>query len=721
MRKLLIFFLGSMLMASLVSAQAIDIEPEVIGVSSRMDTSPPLQSLANAASTTTSAADVESPENVVVSWDGIQNTDNSQLVTPANTNIAVGQSHVVQMVNSSFAIWDKTGIPLIGPTPNNDLWSGFGGPCEFNNNTDGIVLYDEFDDRWVFSQLVESQAQCFAVSTTSDPTGTYHRYEFPIPGGSDTRLGIWPEHYLATVRNLSGSLNIFAVAFEREAMLDGQSAQMIAFNLSAALPNIDGFLPTDVDGPVPPAGREPLVFGFQDGPDSFSGFEVDVVWSNISGAHIHGPGFINVAPIDTALGLIPQPQTTQGLDPVSHWLMPRLTYRDLGTDEVVLATHTVDINNNDQAGVRWYEFHRISTGGFFLFQQGTYAPDSDHRWVGSIAMNQNGSILAGYSVSSSTTFPSIRYSGRNLGDPLNQFTIPEGTIVAGQGSQTGSANWGEYTSMVVDPSDDETFWYTNVYYSATSGAEWSTKIASLQAPPTISLTATPDNPPVIIPTTGGSFDFSVSVTNNSTAPRAVEVWTHAERASGGGVNPIFGPGTITLASGETRVFNLTQTVPGISPSNWTYFASAGTFPNPVIASDSFPFEIAADAPKTGTTLLAEGADEWEVFVKGSSPDRLAEATVPEKISLEDNYPNPFNPTTTINYSLNKPSRVTLKIYNLRGQEVKTLVNGFQSAGFQTVKWDATNNAGQAVAGGVYLYRLEAGEFVVITKKMTLMK
>jgi len=722
MKEFMTSFLIVLLMASIAFAQAVavDTEPTVIGLSKRVDTSPPLRSLTNPAHTTNSTADAESPENVIVSWDGIANTDNSQLVTPANANIAVGLAHVVQMVNSSFAIWDKSGTMIVSPTPNSNLWSGFGGPCEFNNGEDTLVLYDEFDDRWVISQLIASQAQCFAVSTTSDPTGTYHRYEFSTPGNTDTRLGIWPEHFIGTARNFSGGFSIDALAFEREAMLDGDPAQMLIFDMTASLPNIDGFLPTDVDGPVPPAGREPLIFGFQDGPNWIAGWEVDVNWSNISGAHIHGPGFIAVAPFDTALGLIPQPSTTQGLNPVSHFLMPRLTYRDLGTDEVILGTHTVDVNGNDHAGVRWFELHRISGGGFSLFQQGTYAPDSDHRWVGSIAMNQNGSILAGYSVSSSTTFPSIRYSGRNLGDPLNRFTIPEGTIMAGQGSQTGSENWGEYTSMVVDPSDDETFWYTNVYYSATSASEWSTKIAALQAPPSISLTVTPDNPPVIIPVTGGSFDFTITVTNNSTAPRALQIWTHAQKVGGGSTDPIFGPSTINLVAGETKMFNFTQTVPPLDPSSWTYVASAGTFPNSVIATDSFPFEIAVDAPKTGTTLMAEGSEEWEVFVKGSAPDRLAEATIPENIVLEDNYPNPFNPTTTINYSLNKPTRVTLKIYNLRGQEVKTLVNGFQSAGFQTVKWDATNKTGQQVAGGVYLYRLEAGE-VVITKKMTLMK
>ncbi|NIW49909.1 MAG: hypothetical protein GWN30_35595, partial [Gammaproteobacteria bacterium] len=94
---------------------------------------------------------------------------------PPDTNGEVGLSNYVQMVNVQFAIWDKTGTLLAGPSPNNSLWTGFGGPCEFQNAGDPIILYDQIADRWVLSQFanpVQANAlQCFAVSTTPDPTG----------------------------------------------------------------------------------------------------------------------------------------------------------------------------------------------------------------------------------------------------------------------------------------------------------------------------------------------------------------------------------------------------------------------------------------------------------------------------------------------------------------------------------------------------------------------
>jgi hypothetical protein len=94
--------------------------------------------------------------------------------------------------------------------------------------------------------------------------------------------------------------------------------------------------------------------------------------------------------------------------------------------------------------------------------------------------------------------------------------------------------------------------------------------------------------------------------------------------------------------------------------------------------------------------------------------------LPDRTSLTGNYPNPFNPTTTIQYSLNNPAQVTLRIMNSLGQVVRTLVNERQPAGYQTVQWEGKNDLGQSLPSGVYFYRLEVGEYVA-TKKMVLMK
>ena len=169
---------------------------------------------------------------------------------------------------------------------------------------------------------------------------------------------------------------------------------------------------------------------------------------------------------------MPQPGTAQRLEGLTVWLMWRLQVQKSGTHKSLVTNHTIDINSSDRAGIRWYELRRTGGGAWTLFQEGTFAPDEGapgpaddpHRWMGSIAMNKDGSIALGYSASNSTLFPSIRYASRVATDPAGQLPLPEVTLTAGAGSQTGTLRWGNYSSMDVDPVDDCTFWYTTEYH-----------------------------------------------------------------------------------------------------------------------------------------------------------------------------------------------------------------------------------------------------------------
>jgi hypothetical protein len=175
---------------------------------------------------------------------------------------------------------------------------------------------------------------------------------------------------------------------------------------------------------------------------------------------------------------ISQPGGTK-VDSLADRLMFRLQYRNFSNGQSLVTNHTVDVGS-DHAGVRWYE-PRNTGSGWSINQQGTYAPDSDHRWMGSVAMNGAGDIGLGYSVASTTTYPSIRFTGRLNSDTLGQMTQGEGTIVNGSGSQShSSGRWGDYSTMSVDPVDDCTFWYTQEYYSANSSAGWKTRIGSFK-------------------------------------------------------------------------------------------------------------------------------------------------------------------------------------------------------------------------------------------------
>jgi hypothetical protein len=173
---------------------------------------------------------------------------------------------------------------------------------------------------------------------------------------------------------------------------------------------------------------------------------------------------------------VKQPNTGELLDTLSDRLMFRLAYRKFTDHEALVVNHSVVAGAS--SGVRWYEV-RDPGGTPTIFQQGTYAPDSAFRWMASIAMDKAGNMLMGYSVSSSKIFPTIRFTGRAAGDPLNQMAA-EQSAVKGKGSQRNPERWGDYASMSVDPSDDCTFWFTTEHLGTTGQFNWSTSIVAVK-------------------------------------------------------------------------------------------------------------------------------------------------------------------------------------------------------------------------------------------------
>jgi hypothetical protein len=123
--------------------------------------------------------------------------------------------------------------------------------------------------------------------------------------------------------------------------------------------------------------------------------------------------------------------------------------------------------------------------------------------------------------------------------------------------------------------------------------------------------------------------------------------------------------------------------------------------------------------ESGKDHILEGSGEITV----PSSERFVlnrKAVIPISFALHQNFPNPFNPTTTLRYDLPSEALITLSIYDMLGREITQLVNTTQEAGFKSVRWDGKDSMGRAVSAGVYLYRIEAGEFVQ-TKKMVLLK
>ncbi|NUM48509.1 MAG: hypothetical protein HUU38_27705, partial [Anaerolineales bacterium] len=387
------------------------------------------------------------------SFEGTGNPTGCGSCSPPDTNGDVGPNHYVHAVNATkIAIYDKTGTPLGSPFNLGTLWGS--GTCA-SNVGDPIVLYDPLADRWLLSQFADPSHMCIAISQTPDPTGTYHLYTFNVGSFPDYfKFGVWPDAYYMSANESSYT----AYAFNRTNMLIGAAATFQKFTGGTNL-----YLPSDVDGPTPPPVNAPNLFytfkdnSFHGGTDRLEVREFHVDWTTPGNTTFTLVSSPNVAPFTyTPCGFfnfscVRQLGTSQRFDAVGEWPMFRFPYRNFGSYEVLVGTYVVGGGTgNVGAAIRWFELRK--TGGTWtLFQEGTIDPGDGHDRVNSsIAMDQAGNIAVGYTVSSNTMNPAIRYVTRLASDPLGTMQT-EAVLINGTGSQTGSNRWGDYAAMAVDP------------------------------------------------------------------------------------------------------------------------------------------------------------------------------------------------------------------------------------------------------------------------------
>jgi hypothetical protein len=471
-------------------------------------------------------------------FEGLSNQDNFNLygfrINPPDPVGDVGPNHYVEMINLVYAVYDKNGNLVSGPNALGDLWQGYAIDDCTDPSGDPIVVYDQLEDRWILSQFTTRGPvfyDCVAVSVTGDPTGAYYRYAFvtqadpELPGGTFfpdyPKYGVWTHSYVMTTRDF-GDLTGYGIsvyALEKRKMIAGNpKARAVQFFLDSNVVPLeligDGLLPPDIDGTRRPQDHVPIpIVGTQDNDspygatiDALNVWEFSVLWNATPEASLSLVNQLPVASFDsifpcapTTRDCLPQPGITnraQFLDILSYRQRPtyRLAYRNFGKYEALVATQSVEAKPGI-AGMRWYEVRRTmdnpvpnSPSQYSVHQQGTFSPDSVHRWMGSVAMDWQGNIALGYSVVDGTSvFPGIRYTGRLAGDPLGQMTLGEGTIMNGTGVQTTTnSRWGDYTSLNVDPTDDCTFWYVNQYYTAagqaSSAAGWQTRVGAFKLP-----------------------------------------------------------------------------------------------------------------------------------------------------------------------------------------------------------------------------------------------
>jgi hypothetical protein len=384
---------------------------------------------------------------------------------------AAGPNYIVQCVNlCQFAVYDKTGNPLL----TTDM-STIGFSC----SDDPIVMYDKFADRWFLSDVSNGYSDLtIAVSTTSDPTGTYYVYSFAYPVMPDfPKYSIWPDGYYATYRDISMD-TVGVCVFDRNRMLKGDpSAGMIVSKFpNAHVINKNSQLPASprlisCDGVLPPYGTPEYLMYYTnvnmgDPSNSIMIYQLNTD-TTAKTCKLTFVDSLATAPYNGYFagyqfgGNIIEPggQSVWSLEGFFAIKAPYIRFT--GYNSVVLS-NTVNLGDS-VGGIRWYELRQNdTTSKWSIYQQGTYGPnDSVSRWNSGIAMNMNGDISIAYDVTNKyNLYPGIRYTGRLASDPPGVMTFKEQTAI--KGTHSFDTQWGDICGSWLDP-DGYTFWHTNQY------------------------------------------------------------------------------------------------------------------------------------------------------------------------------------------------------------------------------------------------------------------
>jgi hypothetical protein len=473
----------------------------------------------------------------VHSFEGMDASQTGSSNHDVDPNGAVGTKQYMEWTNVAFQAYDKA-------SPNAPVWSApQGGTVLFQASNmqnctsvggDGIITFDHLALRWIIALRSSSSSgyfYCVAVSNTDDLRSSslqWYTYQFalnPVLGKNSNghvywpdwpKFGTWQDAYyvsfdLNDVDRSYLQIGVVVCALDRTNMLVGsQPNPMQCFSDPNPIPSHGplylkhSLIPADVDGVVPPpSGRDEYLVSIQNPPNNkkstTSGtinlWDFHLDWGNPTNSTFtnsalsvtpYTPGCYAVSyPPNTFC--IPEPSTAQTknhVDSVGDRLMPRFAYRNFGTYESFLVSHTVQLaKGNQRTGIRWYELRGSGTPA--IYQSGTVDPTTYYklyRFMPNIAQDSGGNAAVGYSVSSGAVHPGIRASWWNL----PQQTAPaELGIISGRGDEENAINWGDYTSMTVDPVDDCTFWYVDQYFAQNeTGNEtnWNTRIANFKLP-----------------------------------------------------------------------------------------------------------------------------------------------------------------------------------------------------------------------------------------------
>ena len=432
---------------------------------------------------------------------------------PPDTNGDVGPEYYIQSINTSLGIFRKaTGERVAAFGFNTFMKQGnFGNLCDTNNFGDPVILYDTFEDRWVVTDFAfrldaagnvvnpPGAFQCMAVSKTSDPvTGGWNFYSTNFNTGLNDypKFGVWPDGIYMSANMFGfpaggGFQGVKVYAFNKAQMYAGEdSMQIVSFDIGG---NDFTILPSNarLQAGTPPPGTPNYFVSTWLFLNALTVYKFHVDWDHIGLSTLTGPD-VPITPTGWPNAGVANAPSLGGnsLDVLQIRAMMQNQYTNIGGAESLWATHTVRRQNTAGfAAPRWYQLNVTGGAAATAVQAATWDPDGAnvmHRFVPSLAVDRAGNMAIGYSTSSATTKPAIKYAGRLATDPINTFSLTEQTMVQGTGTQTGNCGgsvctrWGDYATMTLDV-DGCTFWYTNEYYKE-DGRNYQTHIGSFSLP-----------------------------------------------------------------------------------------------------------------------------------------------------------------------------------------------------------------------------------------------
>jgi len=483
--------------------------------------------------------------------------------TPTDPTGAVGPNHFVNSWNSAFRIWDKAGNPL---TPVASLGTILPGTLG-----DPIVIYDRYADRFLITEFF-SNGFDVAISQGPNPvTSGWYTYRFVTSTFPDyPKFSVWSDGYYITANKDAGSAGSSQVVFvlNRAQMLTGSPASMIGFPLPGIITS--GFyspLAFNANGSTPPPpGNVPVVY-MQD--DSWAGvssdhlklWNINVNWTTPASSTISSPQIIPTSPFDGlfdggSFSNLPQPPGGPDIDALQATIMYMAQYRRFPGYNSAVLNFVVDLNGADNySGIRWFELRQPTDGApWSIYQEGTYsAPGGVSAFCGNMCMDQNGSIGLAYTVVSTSTYPSLRFTGRRASDPLGTMTLTEDVIA--NGTQVDPHyRYGDYAQMTIDPLDDLTFWSIGEYFNG--GRK--NQVGVFQIPPLSPVAQFSASP------TTATVNQTVSFTDLTSNSPTTWSWT-------------FSPNTATFVGGTTAN----------SQNPQVQFTAAGTYTVTLAATNAF--------------------------------------------------------------------------------------------------------------------------------------